>query len=160
MLFERVIVKQKESVAIPDGDVIRVIERITVDNGMNGDKHRIRRKTIESVVDRETGMRIGEPKVETMYLKEMPQFGEAIWDIRSSDTTRQIRENIRKFMQEDEVEKRRAEEKAEAEEIRKVVSETLKSRSEKPHDEPVKLPVKPAEKPVTRRGIVKVDFSA
>jgi hypothetical protein len=41
MLFERRIVKQKEVAAVPDGDVIRVIERVTFDNGRKGKNHQI-----------------------------------------------------------------------------------------------------------------------
>ena len=95
MLFERRIIKQKECAAVPDGDVIRVIERITIDNGRKGKNHWIVQKKRVSIVDRKTGKRVGNPIIEEKTLDKMPGFGEAIWEIRDNDAEAEVRSQIR-----------------------------------------------------------------
>lgn len=145
MLFERVVTKQKESAAIPDGKLIRVIERETIDNGKRGEDHRIVQKTTISSVDRETGKLIGEPEVTTKRLKKMPGFGEAIWEIRDADTERHIRDNVREIMRETAQEKAQRE-ADEADEAKGSFEAALKARREAVRAEKPKVEPKPVVK--------------
>lgn len=158
MLFERRIVKQKEVAAVPDGDVIRVIERVTFDNGRKGKNHKIIQKKRVSNVDRATGKRIGKPIIEEKYLDKMPGFGEAIWDINEGDMRSQIRDSVRKILEEKAAEKD-APEPTEEKEVVDAFHRTLKqanasksSESKKPV-ESQKAPTPAPKKESERRNL-------
>lgn len=141
MLFERKIVKQKECAAVPDGDVIRVIERVTIDNGRKGKKHWIIQKKRVSIVDRATGKPIGKPIIEEKHLDKMPGFGEAIWDINEGDMRSQIRDSVRKILEEKAAEKD-APEPTEEKEVVDAFHRTLKQANASKSSES-KKPVEP-----------------
>ena len=149
MLFERRIIKQKECAAVPDGDVIRVIERITIDNGRKGKNHWIVQKKRVSIVDRKTGKRVGNPIIEEKTLDKMPGFGEAIWEIRDNDAEvevrSQIRDSVRKILKEQAAEKAKAK-PTEEEEVVDAFHRTLKQAAESKSGEP-KKPAEPEKAP-------------
>ncbi len=142
MLFERVVVKHKEVAAIPDGDVIRVIERVTRDNGRRGKNRVIYQKKRVSIVDRKTGKRIGRPTITEQYLEEMPAMGEAIWDVYNADTEMQIKKNVREILNqkadEEEKEKPVAVEDEVAEEFHRALKKATKPETKKAEETPAK----------------------